>query len=102
VSLVVRNRKYTLEFKTQAVELARALGSATEAAQKLGIPAMNIYVWKRRLGSKHPERLSIETETPDQELKRLRREVSNQKQVIHILKSAAAFFCQDQQKNDLS
>ena len=31
-------------------------------------------------------------------LKRLKRENAEQKKVIQILKSAAAFFCQDQQK----
>ena len=90
----MQNRKYTVEFKQQAVELADSLGSARKAASQLGIPDVNIHLWKKKL----KDLGSGQQESPTEELKRLRRENSEQKKVIHILKSAAAFFCQDKSK----
>jgi|GEM_PF-2688552 len=45
----VQNRKYTVEFKQQAIDLAASLGSTKKAAQQLGVPDTNIHQWKRRL-----------------------------------------------------
>jgi transposase-like protein len=53
------NRVYTKEFKTQAVELARSLGSNTKAAEQLGIPAQNIYKWEN--GPSEKQSMNINT-----------------------------------------
>ena len=87
----MQSRTYTVEFKQQAVELAKSLGSVKQAADQLGISDVNIHVWKKKLAPKAP---GLE-ESPAEELKRLRLENAQQKKVIHILKSAAAFFSQD-------
>ncbi len=94
----MKNRKYAVSFKQQAVELAKSLGSTSKAAEQLGIPDVNIYAWKKQLMESNSSERSPQQESPAEELKRLRRENAEQKKVIHILKSAAAFFCQDQQK----
>lgn len=93
------SRRYTIEFKRQAIELAASLGSVSKAAEQLGIPDVNIHAWRKRL-NKNEDKISATTtlSAEQEELKRLRKEVAEQKQVIHILKSAAAFFSQDHLK----
>ena len=92
----MQSRKYTVEFKQQAVDLAKSLGCTKKAADQLGISDVNIHVWKKKLmGLDSSE---SQQESPLDELKRLRRENAEQKKVIHILKSAAAFFSQDHLK----
>jgi transposase len=96
------NKRYTIEFKKQAVELAEGMGSTLGAARQLGIPDVNIHQWKKRFGKASSDGKSKNSEAPNQneseELKRLRKENSEQKQIIHILKRAAAFFSQDHLK----
>ena len=87
----MQSRTYTVEFKQQAVELAKTLGSVKKAADQLGISDVNIHVWKKKLAPK----ASVSEESPNEGLKRLRLENAQQKKVIHILKSSAAFFSQD-------
>jgi transposase len=100
-------RRYTAEFKRQAVELARELGSAPKAAQQLGVPESNIHNWREKLkaGAQFTDRnsgnssnQSIAAESAEEELKRLRRENQDLKKANYILKQAAAFFSQDHLK----
>ena len=100
-------RKYTLEFKRQAIELARDLGSGRKAATQLGVSESNIHNWRTlakagALGGSVAGLVAIKSQSPtvnsDDEIRRLRREVSELKKVNHILKQAAAFFSQDHLK----
>ena len=90
-------RKYTDEFKRQAVELSYEIGPA-RAARQLGISESNMGTWR----SRHTEGKTANKEqqalSQEEELKRLRKENEEQKKVIQILKRAAAFFSQDQLK----
>ena len=98
-----KGRVYTKEFKTQAVELAGSLGSISKAAEQLGIPEINIRSWKKKLGeNKTPDSHATVSSLEQEEVKRLRKEVSELKQVNLILKTAAAFFSQDQLKKSMS
>jgi transposase len=98
------SRSYTMEFKRQAVELAESLGSVMKAATQLGVPDVNIHSWRKKLkasavGSSKPlVGQSIESE----EIKKLRKEIAELKQVNLILKTAAAFFSQDHLKRNMS
>lgn len=94
----VKSRTYTTEFKQQAVDLAKSLGSTKKAANQLGIPDVNIHLWRKKLSGRYSSIGSLQTESITEELKRLRRENAEQKKVIHILKSAAAFFSLDHLK----
>lgn len=94
----VQSRKYTVEFKQQAVELAKSLGSTKKAADQLGIPDVNIHQWRKRFTESQSPDAEVSKQDLLEELKKLRRENTEQKQVIHILKSAAAFFSQDHLK----
>ena len=99
---MTKPRKYTPEYKEQAVRLAEHLGSTAQAARQLGISDVNVYNWKMK--SKKGKlkdlknNMSVQSETADEELKRLRKEVDELKQVNYILKRAAAFFSQDHLK----
>ena len=95
-----KNRKYTQEFKEQAVRLAKQLGSNRAAAQQLGISDVNIHVWQNK-DLKRQSKASAyvsPSETPEEEMKRLRQENEELKKVNYILKRAAAFFSQDHLK----
>lgn len=89
-------RKYSDEFKRQAVELGKELG-ATAATRKLGIAEGNIGNWTKKFGS-GPRSKSVIGESPDEEIKRLRKKVVELEKVNTILKAAAAFFSQDHLK----
>ena len=97
------NRTYTAEFKEQAVRLAEEMGSASRAGKQLGIPEANVHNWqnKQKQGKLKDSKNNMSTvgvEAPEEELKRLRKEVDELRKVNYILKKAAAFFSQDHLK----
>lgn len=93
-------RKYTPEFKQEALELAQQLGSVAEAARRLGIKDTVLYNWKNTFKiSMDPKVKSVQSSIADaEELKRLRKENEDLKKTNYILKKAAAFFSQDHLK----
>lgn len=101
------SRSYTKEFKRQAVELAESLGSSSKAADQLGIPKQSLFTWQSKLiksstkSGTDANGVSNDSAVHD-ELRRLRREVSELRQVNLLLKSAAAFFSQDHLKKNIS
>jgi transposase len=94
----VKNRKYTDEFKQQAVGLAETLGSVSKAAQQLCINGVTLHLWKKKSQDLNSGNDTNGGNPLLEELQRLRRETAEQKKVIHILKGAAAFFSQDHLK----
>ena len=94
-------RKYTEEFKRQAVQLAIELGSPSRAAKQLGVPEANVHNWKWKQNKENtistmPLNSTGNAQVADaEELKRLRRENAELKKVNHILKAAAAVFSRD-------
>lgn len=102
-------RTYTAEFKAQALELARELGSVRKAALQLGMSSNTLHGWNyKRLaglgGSVSPATSQgapsavNSTEEVELENRRLRKELEHLKKVNYILKQAAAFFSQDHLK----
>jgi len=95
-------RRYTLEFKKQAVELAATLGCVSKAAQELGIPDVNIHAWKKTIGQSQGKSFQeLKASAEQEEIKRLRKENADLKQCNLILKTAAAFFSQDHLKKSM-
>jgi transposase len=91
------NQKYDDAFKTQAVRLAQELGPSRAATQLAITPAIlnywrKVHQVKKKISKEEQARLDHE------ELLRLRKENHEQKQVILVLKKAAAFFSNAQLK----
>jgi transposase len=91
-------KKYTPEFKTDAVKLITEQGYKTaEAARNLGIHPSLLNRWKSQLASEGKNaftgkgRLTSEKE----ELQKLRKENQRLKMERDILKKAAAFFAKE-------
>ena len=95
----VTHRKYTKAFKSEAVRLALQPGMTTRrAASDLGIPLNVLYRWKKELresGDNAFRGHGVRT-AAEEELVRLRREVSELRMERDILKKAAAWFAKQQ------
>ena len=87
---------YTEDFRTDAVALLHSSGRALKAvAADLGITANTLRSWRnRRIGT---DSAPTQTETAEQELKRLRRENAYLRRQRDILKKAASILAEDPQ-----
>jgi transposase len=93
-------RKYTKEFKQEAVKLAIRKPSIAEAAKDLGIPLATLHSWVNAF-KKPTEGKSTDSTTPDTaallaENRRLQKELAILKEEKEILKKAAAYFAREQ------
>ncbi len=87
-------RKYTDEFREEAVKLVTEQGySVTEAAKSLGITTKLLYNWKDKLA----KQASGEALSKDEraELVKLRKENKRLLMEREILKKASAFFAKE-------
>jgi len=94
-----KRRKFTKEFKEEAVRLLESDSRDGRAvARELGVTQATVYRWRRQLGrSPAPigsvsEALSVDER---EELRRLRKEVTQLRMDKDILKKAAAFFAKE-------
>lgn len=91
-------KSYTPEFKKQAIALAAEMG-VPEAAEKLGIKSVQTLAsWVRHDKKKSTDTAYKELLEMKEENKRLKKELEKEKKVTAILRDAAAFFCQENQK----
>jgi transposase len=97
----VPNRKYTDEFKVEAVRLAESVGG-NQAAKRLGIPDSSLWNWlvlsragklKATDGKSVPVKRSLAE--AEAENARLRRELESTKLDLEIVKKAAAYFAKE-------
>ena len=93
-----KRRKYTKEFKEEAVKLVTEQGySLAEAGRNLGLNANMLGRWKREIeGGVGDEASPGHAVSIQAELKRLRKENKQLKLEREILKKAAAFFAKEQ------
>lgn len=85
-------RKYTKEFKQEAVKLVLEQGlTASQASSDLGIKVTTLHTWLKKAKNGTLDPLSPANMDID-EMKRLRKEVAVLKQERDILKKATAFF----------
>jgi len=92
-----QRRRFTPEFKRQAVELLNAgHRPAAEIARELGVPRNRLYKWQKQVAAhsgafpgsgRQPE--------PAAEIARLKRELARVIEERDILKKAAAFFARE-------
>lgn len=93
-----KRKKHPEEFKREAVRLLETRGERTiaEVAASLGVAENLLHSWKRKYGSAAEQvRRERGGETPEDELKRLRRENAQLKQERDVLKKSVAFFARD-------
>jgi len=91
-------RNYSPEFKAQAIELSKEIGT-TQAANKLGIDKFQTLAAWVRYSKKVEENTEFrELEEAKKEIKKLKKDLESEKKVVAILKDATAFFCQDHLK----
>jgi transposase len=96
----VPNRRYTDEFKLEALRLAESVG-INQAAKRLGMPSSSLGNWARLKrkgkltvlpGARSISGSAVELEA---ENSRLRRELANAKLDLEIVKKAAAYFAKE-------
>ena len=92
------NRRYTEEFKTEAVRLALSTGG-NAAAKRLGIPQSTMTNWVRQSRDGAAAVAGVAVKRPVSELEaenaRLRRELASAKLDLEIVKKAAAYFAKE-------
>ena len=91
-----KRRKFTKEFKEEAVKLVSEQGySFAEAGRNLGVNPNLLSRWKKEIEGDElaPPGSTVALQA---ELKRLRKENKKLKQEREILKKAAAFFAKEQ------
>lgn len=99
-----KQKRYSKEFKNQAVDLANSMGNTLAAAKQLGISDSAICSWRRKKHGNNVVNLHNQSSgQPDifEENKRLRKENADLKQANYILKRAAAYFSQDELKKNI-
>lgn len=94
-------RKYTKEFKIEALNLAKELGSySAAAARQLGIRDNVMHGWKDKYGisiSDRTKSVAASVKESD-EVRELKKKIQELEKTNYILKRAAAFFSQDHLK----
>jgi len=93
-----KRKKHSEEFKREAVRLMETRGERTVAdvAESLGVAENLLHAWKRKYGgSAEQQRRERGGETPEEEMKRLRRENAQLRQERELLKKSIAFFVKD-------
>lgn len=93
----MERRKFSREFKLQAVQrVVEEDRSIAEVARELGIRSTVLGRWKQEyLAEDSPKPLP--KETPEQEVRRLRRENERLRQERDFLKKAVGFFAHEQE-----
>jgi transposase len=93
-----KRHKRPEEFKREAVRLLETRGERTVAdvAASLGVAENLLHAWKKKYGSAADQvRRERGGETPEDELKRLRRENAQLRQERDVLKKSVAVFARD-------
>lgn len=93
-------RKYTKEFKIEALNLAKDLGSYSAAARQLGINDAILHTWKDKYGISIADKIKSVAQSVKEtdEVRELKKKIQELEKTNYILKRAAAFFSQDHLK----
>ena len=88
-------RKYVLEFKQDAIKLAEKIG-ISNAANKLEIPLNNLQRWKSQKNL--PIEKSQDILKLQMEVKKLKKELTEEKAVVEFFKKSHSFFFKGKRK----
>lgn len=95
--MAVERRKFTEEFKREAIQLMETSGkSIAEIARDLGINDNNLYRWRGLYGNQSQANTNGSVGEMEAELKRLQREVEVLRQERDILKKAMSIVSRSQ------
>ncbi len=94
---MAKRKQYTEEFKREAVRLLVTRGerSATDVAKGLGIAGSVLYQWRKLYADVEVTARNGRGESKDEELSRLRREVSVLRKEREVLKKSIMFFVRE-------
>ncbi len=95
------HRKFTKEFKIDALNLAKELNSYSEAARRLGVSDSTLHAWKEKYGISiidKSEKTVAQSIKESEEVRELKKKIQDLEKTNYILKRAAAFFSQDHLK----
>lgn len=93
-------RKYTREFKLEAVRLVQKGSSASRVAEQLGIRSDMLRHWRQQVEASELSETEVfpgqgRVANAEQEVRRLRRELELVTQERDFLKKAAAYFAKE-------
>lgn len=89
-------KKYSREFKLEALRQTDMGKSVAEVARELEIPAHQLYKWRTEVDRKKTEAFpGSGHETPNAELEALRRENKRLREEREILKKSLGYFARD-------
>ena len=94
-------KKYTKEFKLEAVRLAKQPGvTARQVAKDLGINESLIHSWKKALSVDGDQAFpgNGRLKADDEEIRQLKKEVKLLREERDILKKAALFFAEEDRR----
>lgn len=97
--MVKKRRRYPKEFKLEAVQLAReSERSVADVARDLGLRPSLLHKWIKQLEVRGPATAfpgAGKVAEPEEEVRRLRRDLERVTQERDFLKKAAAFFARE-------
>ena len=88
-------RKYSQEYRQEALELAKKLG-ISEASRKLDISLSNFQRWKSQKNT--PVEKFQDIVKLQSEVRRLKKELAEEKAIVEMLKKATVFFSKESGK----
>ena len=94
-----KRRVFSREFKIEAVKLVTQQGySVSQAAESLGVGANLLRKWREKFAEQGQEAFpgKGKLKAPDEEFRRIKRELERVKEERDILKKALAYFAEDQ------
>jgi transposase len=96
----MKRRKYSVEYKREAVGMLLDGATASEVSEQLGLSQGLLYRWK----SEQLDRMEAAAKPGEanpkeqaEEIARLRKELAKAQRMNQILKKAAVFFAQEEQ-----
>ncbi len=97
---MAKRKQYTEEFKREAVRLLVTRGerSASDVAKGLGVAESMIYQWRKLFSDVEITARNGRGESKDEELSRLRREVTVLRKEREVLKKSIMFFVRETDK----
>lgn len=87
-----KRKRYSKEFKIEAVRLMAEVGNVRQVARDLGVAPDSLHKWRRQLSSEGDKAFPGKGHPRDEELSKLQRENARLREEVVILKKAVGIF----------